>query len=603
MTSENNSHPHDAFWRYWTIYVESGVREGIRAMRGSFPALPPHGISFEAGELLLSAWVGSSKLDRNLVPRLWEAAKRIVAESSPPSDCFELEFWNALHPQSLNRLSGDDEENVSSSYGTLTPRIKLVRIDLVALDDFSQSEMPSYLAQSIVMPSGDPIPIQVPQVRVISNTPLEVNVQRSDPFVLNFQDCLTTGYSTPSGNHFTVALVRFGDMYDLLARGNSIFDENVRGFLGHKSVTNRRLESAFRKIAYGEDLESIELFPFLNNGITLCCNGYSKTDVIRMDNPRVVNGQQTLRCWLYVYEDSQEETAKKRLKDIQVSVRLLQLALSDDSRKIAFANNRQNAVSAIDLRSNEPSMTLIEQAFERTFTTSPRIVFRRKSGDAQQGPIVDAHDIYYLFQQLHNTDISEEDFFDSHFYEQFDPLGSLLANNQTKVRRLIGLIILSRANVGKGKRSAIAALLDQLGVNRNTLGTEPNSDNVSERRMLVYALWKRIKQGLLHQCLAEPNWLGADQIIRVFEKKKHGRKQAWEPSAAFLQLLFGIKLPTSLLTTVWADYVVWCAHKQAIEEEIEDDDVRVETFVNDEITLNSMLKLLNTKPHGLLDSL
>lgn len=589
---------YEQFKAYWEDRLGNGSAELLaEGIRENLSGPAPHALCLEAGELLVSAWVGDT-LDPKLVPALWASARRVVAGGGEPDDELEAKCWNALHADPKAPEVSDESEEVEP--GPDTPKVKLVRIDLVCYGTLAQNDLPPFMKQYIATSEGS-IPILHPFVRDLS---------KSGPCLLNLrvQDRLANGYKTASGHHLDVALVRFGDLRPLLQRGIEIFEQNVRGFLGQHGVTNKRLSDTFAAIADGRDAESLELFPLLNNGITLSDSGGGAKNVdgsYRLVDPKVLNGQQTLRCWLYAREAPGRESCD-RLDDLQVVVRILNLSVADDMKRIAFANNRQNAVSAADLRSIEASMKDIEKAFERAFGLSnPVVRFQRKRDGSGKRGYVDARQIYRLWCELTGDEIPEEEFFDSdsNFNELFPGLAEeLMRNPQAACRRLLGLICISQVRVGRAKRAAIANFLTRLGVNANAVGVEDGGAKSMERRLLVYALWPRIRQGLLVLCLRDAFWKGAERFIPNNTTREKGT-ELWRASDDLVALLSGITLPRDLITRLWQHYEDWKMHSLDGEQGIEDDDVRVETFVAKNIGPDVILPLLGTEPASLIRDL
>jgi uncharacterized protein YnzC (UPF0291/DUF896 family) len=133
------------------------------------------------------------------------------------------------------------------------------------------------------------------------------------------------------------------DPFDLL------FARNVRLTLG-KTDVNASITRTFK--------EAPAEFAFSNNGITMICDSYSHTSKnLTIENPRVVNGSQTLHSVRDVDSPS---------KDARVMVRIIELPqLNGDEltqqselrrqtiEKIAVRSNRQNPIKSWDLVAND----------------------------------------------------------------------------------------------------------------------------------------------------------------------------------------------------------------------------------------------------------
>lgn len=135
----------------------------------------------------------------------------------------------------------------------------------------------------------------------------------------------------------------------------SVFDLNIRQYLGTRGTVNRDIQSS----ASGED--SYE-FWFLNNGITIVCD---KFDIVHdPDNPKlivnnlqIVNGCQTASTLAKV---AKEGSLKK---DTNVIVRVYETKDKNLVGKIVLTTNNQNQITSRNLRSNDPIQESMEEAF------------------------------------------------------------------------------------------------------------------------------------------------------------------------------------------------------------------------------------------------
>jgi AIPR protein len=149
-----------------------------------------------------------------------------------------------------------------------------------------------------------------------------------------------------------------------------LFARNVRGFLGTDGTINREISRTA--------LKNPEHFWFLNNGITIVADEVEKRESgkqtrMHMKNPQVVNGQQTVRALVHAGRNTS-----------RVLVRLIRLE-SPSAKEgmiglvgdVVRATNRQNAIKAADLMSNDPEQVRLERelrklnyAYERKRQTS-----------------------------------------------------------------------------------------------------------------------------------------------------------------------------------------------------------------------------------------
>ncbi len=154
---------------------------------------------------------------------------------------------------------------------------------------------------------------------------------------------------------FSMNAAAVADLYE--RAGNRLFARNIRGFLGSTAI-NREMEITLSK--------EPERFWHYNNGITIVCDSSESIkrggrEFLRVSNPQVINGQQTLRT-LYA----------KRRKGLRagVLVRVIHVPRKldgDDSHfeglvsKIVAATNWQNAIRQSDLMSNDRRQVELER--------------------------------------------------------------------------------------------------------------------------------------------------------------------------------------------------------------------------------------------------
>jgi hypothetical protein len=122
-----------------------------------------------------------------------------------------------------------------------------------------------------------------------------------------------------------------GDPYDLL------FARNVRLSLGYTAV-NKEIRATFR--------DSPEEFVFSNNGITMLCEQHTHDpgkQEVKIENPRIVNGSQTLHSIREVNNAS---------PNARVMVRIIEVPPLDPDDFSAQANKKRDVIDKISIRSN-----------------------------------------------------------------------------------------------------------------------------------------------------------------------------------------------------------------------------------------------------------
>ncbi len=129
------------------------------------------------------------------------------------------------------------------------------------------------------------------------------------------------------------------------AHGQSLFEPNIRSFLGDGEVNNQIANSLIQR---PED------FWYLNNGITAICTRYSKTALggsdrqagtFTFDGIQIVNGAQTLGSIAKSYKKNPNQVAKAFASIKIVSLEGAPLGFTDT---VTLASNKQNRVEEKD---------------------------------------------------------------------------------------------------------------------------------------------------------------------------------------------------------------------------------------------------------------
>ncbi len=138
--------------------------------------------------------------------------------------------------------------------------------------------------------------------------------------------------------------------------GYQIFEPNVRCEI-RKSSVNTEIEKQVRTE------RGIEKFRYLNNGVTIICDGKSHTaDRITVTRPGIVNGLQTVTTLAKAYDNLSPELKEIFSKNCCVLARVYQKA-KVDVPELVKATNHQNPMEPRNLRSNEPEQIAFEQQF------------------------------------------------------------------------------------------------------------------------------------------------------------------------------------------------------------------------------------------------
>jgi len=142
--------------------------------------------------------------------------------------------------------------------------------------------------------------------------------------------------------------------------GIRLFARNIRGFLGSTAI-NKEMEETL--------IQEPELFWYFNNGITIICDEARQITeqgrtYIRATNAQIINGQQTTRVLAEVGKNKNAVVMVKIIELLRETAEA-HLRYTKIINKIVRATNRQNTISASDLRANDPEQVRIERGFRK----------------------------------------------------------------------------------------------------------------------------------------------------------------------------------------------------------------------------------------------
>lgn len=129
------------------------------------------------------------------------------------------------------------------------------------------------------------------------------------------------------------------------SRSDKLFYENVRGTLGLNVEMQNTIENAPEK------------FELYNNGLSILGTSYKESAFLIVENPMIINGQQTLYNLMLAKEDG------KNLDHILIPVFIKKSADHQESLNIAKFNNTQRQVRNIDLLSVNAELRAIQESF------------------------------------------------------------------------------------------------------------------------------------------------------------------------------------------------------------------------------------------------
>lgn len=175
----------------------------------------------------------------------------------------------------------------------------------------------------------------------------------------------------------------------------SLFDENVRIYLGVQNDINNRIFDSATKVENAK-------FWYLNNGITVVCDRYSyvkgRTDpLFSVTNPQIVNGCQTANVLFEAYRQHRD-----RVAGVSVLVRICETTDKAAFEQIASATNTQTRIEDRDLRANDDIQKRIEDIL-----LGHKYFYERKRGQHARQPVDQRIDARKLGQVILATLLGE----------------------------------------------------------------------------------------------------------------------------------------------------------------------------------------------------
>ena len=175
----------------------------------------------------------------------------------------------------------------------------------------------------------------------------ELNIRDIIPLTVNENNLIKKAYA------FTCEA---SELLKLLTREDgslrrSLFNSNVRDYLGNKSSVNGEIENTLSN--------EPAMFLMCNNGITIVCSDFIqiKDKLVSIDNPQIVNGCQT--CSTIFMQKSNPS-----ISSVQVLVKLICTEDNTIINKIVRGTNKQNQVLEESFETTKPFHQDIEDYFE-----------------------------------------------------------------------------------------------------------------------------------------------------------------------------------------------------------------------------------------------
>lgn len=164
--------------------------------------------------------------------------------------------------------------------------------------------------------------------------------------------------TTPNSSIFYTPAIDLVNAYKKF--GYQIFEPNVRCNIKKSKVNAAIKKSILHRASRRE-------FRYLNNGVTLICQNYSKPNVNKdyftITEPGIVNGLQTVISVTETYDNLNQSEKMDFEDNCYIMVRLLTTKAVKDVNLVVTATNNQNTMEPRNLKSNSPEQIVYEKLF------------------------------------------------------------------------------------------------------------------------------------------------------------------------------------------------------------------------------------------------
>lgn len=178
-----------------------------------------------------------------------------------------------------------------------------------------------------------------------------------------------------SHDNYAYMLAYAKDFYDAWRKYEwNLFDLNVRLQI-HKSQINKRIIASLKKA------KSQKIFHHLNNGITIVCKSYKFDNahkLIRLEDPQIINGCQTVCAIRDAYEDLSPQEQKMFEENTRIQVKMIANVDPEFVGQIVITTNDQNPMAPRNLKSNSAEQKKIQFDFR---ILADKWFYERKEGE------------------------------------------------------------------------------------------------------------------------------------------------------------------------------------------------------------------------------
>ena len=181
-------------------------------------------------------------------------------------------------------------------------------------------------------------------------------------------------------HEYTVVLAKAKSLHAAFEQfGWALFEMNPRAELRNSRVNRDIVKSLTHT-------DRMKQFHHLNNGILVFCNSYTAVDggaSLRVDEPQIVNGCQTVRSICTAYHDLAKDSTRQRVFDEKCFVQVKVIRNSKVTEKlistIVVSTNNQNPMAPRNLKSNEEEQIRAAALFREL--VPHKWFYQRKDGE------------------------------------------------------------------------------------------------------------------------------------------------------------------------------------------------------------------------------
>lgn len=203
-----------------------------------------------------------------------------------------------------------------------------------------------------------------------NNFSIQMNIKDIFPLIVNSNEKVKKAYAFTCGaNEFLKILTK-----DDQTLRRSLFNDNVRDYLGNKGNVNSEIEKTIT--------DDPELFLLCNNGVTIVCTNFEQVrdKLVKIENPQIVNGCQTSNS-IFNFRLS------PNINNIQLIVRLICTDDINISNKIVRGTNKQNQVLDEAFEATKPFHQDLEEYF-LAISGEPKLYYERRARQYNNDPLI-----------------------------------------------------------------------------------------------------------------------------------------------------------------------------------------------------------------------